>query len=101
MYMRAFAAWTEEEIVQQAVGQTPWGYNIVLLDKQDARELRLAYAGHLRDSPRSTSGGEGSRRPTKPWHTFPHGAQAAARRWDRAFFIFFADRAPERLQKKP
>lgn len=30
-----------------------------------------------------------------------HGAQAAARRWDRAFFIFFADSAPERLQKKP
>jgi len=45
MYMRAFAAaWTEEEIVQQAVGQIPWGHNIVLLDKLDARELRLAYA---------------------------------------------------------
>ena len=59
MYMRAFAAaWTEEEIVQQAVGQTPWGYNIVLLDKQDAKELRLAYAGRWRGSPRGTSGGQ-------------------------------------------
>ena len=45
MYMRAFAAaWTEEEIVQQAVGQIPWGHNTVLLDKLDTREQRLAYA---------------------------------------------------------
>jgi predicted nuclease of restriction endonuclease-like (RecB) superfamily len=32
MYMRAFAqAWPEAEIVQQAVGQLPWGHNLVLL----------------------------------------------------------------------
>jgi predicted nuclease of restriction endonuclease-like (RecB) superfamily len=34
MYMRAFAqAWPEGEIVQQAVGQLPWGHNLVLLTK--------------------------------------------------------------------
>lgn len=36
--------WTEEEIVQQAVGQIPWGHNTVLLDKLDTKEQRLAYA---------------------------------------------------------
>lgn len=31
-YMRAFAAaWPDEQIVQQAVGQLPWGHNLVLL----------------------------------------------------------------------
>lgn len=45
MYMRAFAeAWPEEAIVQQAVGQLPWGHNIVLLTKLKDPELRLAYA---------------------------------------------------------
>ena len=45
MYMRAFAAaWTEEEIVQQPVGQIPWGHNTILLDKLDSKELRLTYA---------------------------------------------------------
>lgn len=35
MYMRAFAeAWSEEQIVQQPVGQLPWGHNLVLLTKQ-------------------------------------------------------------------
>ncbi len=30
MYMRAFAdAWPDAEIVQQAVGQLPWGHNLV------------------------------------------------------------------------
>lgn len=34
MYMRAFAeAWPDAEIVQQAVGQLPWGHNLVLLTK--------------------------------------------------------------------
>jgi predicted nuclease of restriction endonuclease-like (RecB) superfamily len=32
--MRAFAeAWPDAEIVQQAVGQLPWGHNIVLLTR--------------------------------------------------------------------
>ncbi len=34
MYMRAFAqAWPDAEFVQQAVGQLPWGHNLVLLSK--------------------------------------------------------------------
>ncbi len=34
LYMRAFAeAWPEELIVQQLVGQLPWGHNIRLLDR--------------------------------------------------------------------
>jgi predicted nuclease of restriction endonuclease-like (RecB) superfamily len=45
MYMRAFAeAWPTEAIVQQAVGQLPWGHNLVLLTKLKAPEQRLAYA---------------------------------------------------------
>lgn len=45
MYMRAFAeAWPEEAIVQQAVGQLPWGHNLVLLTKLKTAERRLAYA---------------------------------------------------------
>lgn len=37
MYMRAFAqAWSEGAIVQQAVGQLPWGHNLVLLTKLKA-----------------------------------------------------------------
>jgi len=45
MYMRAFAeAWPEETIVQQAVGQLPWGHNLVLLTKLKGPEQRLAYA---------------------------------------------------------
>lgn len=45
MYMRAFAeAWPEAEIVQQAVGQLPWGHNLVLLSKLKNTELRMAYA---------------------------------------------------------
>jgi predicted nuclease of restriction endonuclease-like (RecB) superfamily len=45
MYMRAFAeAWPDEEIVQQAVGQLPWGHNLVLLSKLKTAQLRLAYA---------------------------------------------------------
>lgn len=45
MYMRAFAqAWPKGEIVQQAVGQLPWGHNLVLLTKLKAPEQRLAYA---------------------------------------------------------
>lgn len=45
MYMRAFAeAWPDQSIVQQAVGQLPWGHNLVLLTKLKDRDMRLAYA---------------------------------------------------------
>lgn len=45
MYMRAFAdAWPEGAIVQQAVGQLPWGHNLILLTKLKEQEQRLAYA---------------------------------------------------------
>jgi predicted nuclease of restriction endonuclease-like (RecB) superfamily len=45
MYMRAFAdAWPESEIVQQAVGQLPWGHNLVLLTRLKDPQQRLAYA---------------------------------------------------------
>ena len=43
MYMRAFSqAWSEVEIVQQPVGQLPWGHNLVLLTKLKDRTKRLA-----------------------------------------------------------
>lgn len=43
MYMRAFAdAWTDAEIVQQAVGQFPWGQILVLLSKLKDPQQRLA-----------------------------------------------------------
>ena len=45
LYMRAFAkAWPDEQIVQQAVGQLPWGHNLVLISKLKTHEERLAYA---------------------------------------------------------
>jgi len=45
MYMRAFAeAWPDAAIVQQAVGQLPWGHNLVLLTKLKDSQQRLAYA---------------------------------------------------------
>ena len=45
MYMRAFAeAWPDAAIVQQAVGQLPWGHNLVLLSKLKEPVRRLAYA---------------------------------------------------------
>lgn len=45
LYMRAFAqAWPDRAIVQQAVGQLPWGHNLVLLGKLKNAEQRLAYA---------------------------------------------------------
>jgi predicted nuclease of restriction endonuclease-like (RecB) superfamily len=45
MYMRAFAeARPDAGIVQQAVGQLPWGHNLVLLSKLKEPEDRLAYA---------------------------------------------------------
>lgn len=45
LYMRAFAeAWPDETIVQQLVGQLPWGHNLVLLSKLKSADSRLAYA---------------------------------------------------------
>jgi len=45
LYMRSFAdAWPDHQIVQQAVGQLPWGHNIVLLSKLKDTAERLAYA---------------------------------------------------------
>ncbi len=45
MYMRAFAeAWPETAIVQQAVGQLPWGHNLVLLTKLKDPQKRMKYA---------------------------------------------------------
>jgi predicted nuclease of restriction endonuclease-like (RecB) superfamily len=45
MYMRAFAeAWPDAAIVQQAVGQLPWGHNLVLLSRLKDPKQRLAYA---------------------------------------------------------
>ena len=45
MYMRAFAeVWPDAEIVQQAVGQLPWGHNLVLLSKLKSHAQRQWYA---------------------------------------------------------
>ena len=45
MYMRAFAqAWPDAAIVQQAVGQLPWGHNLVLLSRLKHPKERLVYA---------------------------------------------------------
>ena len=45
MSMRAFAeAWSEDDIVQQAVGQLPWGHNVLLLTRLKDPALRLRYA---------------------------------------------------------
>jgi predicted nuclease of restriction endonuclease-like (RecB) superfamily len=43
-YMRGFAAAWPEPIVQQPVGQLPWGHITVLLDKLDAAKERAWYA---------------------------------------------------------
>jgi predicted nuclease of restriction endonuclease-like (RecB) superfamily len=43
LYMRAFAeAWPDPEIVQQAVGQLPWGHNILLSHQDEGqREIHI------------------------------------------------------------
>ncbi len=48
MYMRAFAeAWPDADaVVQQPVGQLPWGHNLMLLAKLKTPEERLAYAAN-------------------------------------------------------
>ncbi|MFH1842870.1 MAG: DUF1016 N-terminal domain-containing protein [bacterium] len=44
LYMRKFAEiWPDEEIVQQLVGQIPWGHNIRLLDRVKDRAEREWY----------------------------------------------------------
>lgn len=44
LYMRSFAeAWPDEAIVQQVVGQIPWGHNVRLLDLVKSAEERLWY----------------------------------------------------------
>ena len=43
-YMRGFAAAWPEPIVQQAVGQLPWGHITVLLDKKLGQDARNWYA---------------------------------------------------------
>jgi predicted nuclease of restriction endonuclease-like (RecB) superfamily len=44
MYMRTFAEeWPDAEIVQQGVGQLPWGHNLVLLTRLKSAVQRLAY----------------------------------------------------------
>lgn len=44
-YMRRVAAaWPDEEVVQQLVGQLPWGHITVLLDRLDDQESREWYA---------------------------------------------------------
>ncbi|MCP5425338.1 MAG: DUF1016 domain-containing protein [Gammaproteobacteria bacterium] len=49
LYMRAFAeAWSEAEIVQQSVGQLPWGHNVLLLTRLKDSALRLYYAEQAR-----------------------------------------------------
>jgi predicted nuclease of restriction endonuclease-like (RecB) superfamily len=45
LYMRSFAeCWSDEKIVQQLVGQLPWGHNLALLDKIKNSEDRVWYA---------------------------------------------------------
>lgn len=44
LYMRAFAeAYPNEQIVQQLVGQIPWGHNVRLIEKVKNQEERLWY----------------------------------------------------------
>ena len=38
------AAWPDEQILQQAVGELPWGHNLVLLTQLKDPKQRLAYA---------------------------------------------------------
>ena len=49
LYMRAFAeAWPESAIVQQTVGQLPWGHNVLLITRIKDPDLRLRYAEQAR-----------------------------------------------------
>ena len=49
LYMRAFAeAWADAQIVQQTVGQLPWGHNVLLLTRLKDPTQRLRYAEQAR-----------------------------------------------------
>ncbi|QRR05913.1 DUF1016 domain-containing protein [Burkholderia sp. MS455] len=49
MSMRSFSdAWPDAAIVQQAVGQLPWGHNLVLLVTLKQPEQCVAYTQRLR-----------------------------------------------------
>lgn len=51
LYMRGFAeAYPDESIVQQAVGQIPWGHNVLLLNKLKTLDERLWYAREAIDN---------------------------------------------------
>ena len=54
LYMRSFAEnWPDfhsDSIVQQTVGQIPWGHNLVLISKLKTREERLGYAAQCRQN---------------------------------------------------
>ncbi|WP_439236458.1 PDDEXK nuclease domain-containing protein [Lonepinella koalarum] len=44
MYMRAFAeTWSDFEFVQQAVGQLPWGHNVLIITRLKSADERLFY----------------------------------------------------------
>ncbi|OHX37483.1 hypothetical protein BJL95_05520 [Methylomonas sp. LWB] len=60
MYMRAFVdAWPDAEIVQQLVGQLPWGHNLVILSKlQDIENLKR-YAERAIEYPWATTPAKG------------------------------------------
>ena len=52
LYMRAFAeTWPDESIVQQVVGQIPWGHNVRLLDLVKDPGERLWYIHAAIDNP--------------------------------------------------
>ena len=47
-YMRSFAeAWPDEQFVQQAVAQIPWGHNVRLLDKLNSDDERKWYVQQI------------------------------------------------------
>ncbi len=54
LYMRSFAEnwpdFKEDPIVQQAVGQIPWGHNLVLISKLKDRDERIGYANLCREN---------------------------------------------------
>ena len=54
LYMRSFAEnwpdFEDNQIVQQAVGQIPWGHNLLLLSKLKDRKKRILYANQCREN---------------------------------------------------
>jgi predicted nuclease of restriction endonuclease-like (RecB) superfamily len=48
LYMRAFAeAYRDESIVQQVVGQIPWGHNVRIFDAVKDPDQRIWYIHHF------------------------------------------------------